>query len=105
MTFSGVPNESQTGEITFAVTANFKCRRFVASIVGTTFSNGKMSLETRYQPDVARKWYKAGEPFIIQGSIGTEYRLKFEAISGAAASSQQAGTYTAKLAINILSMK
>ncbi len=103
--FNGVPNETKTGEVTYIIHANFKCKRYIVSINGTPFMNGETSLDTIYQSGNDQTWYKAGEPFLARGIMGTINTIRFQAASGPNASSQRAGTYTAKLAITVLSFE
>lgn len=105
LVFNGNPNESRTGEITYTIHTNFKCEKYLVSITGAPFMNGDTLLETNYQSGNDQSWHKAGDAFMVRGTVGKVSKLRFQASSGPKISSQLAGVYTAKITINVISFE
>lgn len=97
LVFCGVPNETQNGEITFKLLTKPSRQPYLVVVTGTAFENGDALLETQYQPENTDLWYKAGVAFSMLVKSGNTNTIRYKAISGSQISSQQAGTYTAKL--------
>lgn len=103
LVFRGIPNETQTGEITYVVSNKLGYKSILIRITGSTFDNGESSLATEYQPGDAESWCKAGEPFIMKVASGAINTIRCRATTGPTISSQLAGTYTVKLSFIVIS--
>lgn len=101
--FHGIPNETQTGEMSFMVVSKLGYKSMLLRVTGFAFENGESYLDTEYLPNGSNSWYKAGEPFTMQVLPGATNSIKFRAISGPKISSQFAGAYTVKLSFILLS--
>lgn len=105
LSFSGSPNESQTGEVSYTINTNLGCKSMVVEISGSALANDYSSLDTEYQPDNDRLWYKADESFQVFVVPGKTNSIKFRATTGAKISAQHAGAYSAKLSFLVISIK
>jgi hypothetical protein len=105
LVFRGIPNETQTGEITYVVSGKLANKSILIKITGSAFDNGESSLVTEFQPGDAESWCKAGEAFIMQVAPGTINTIRYRATTGPTISSQNAGAYTVKLSFIVISYK
>jgi len=103
LVFRGIPNETQTSEITYVVSNKLGYKNILIKITGTAFDNGESSLATEYQPDNAESWCKAGEPFVMEVASGAINTIRCRATTGPTISSQLAGAYTVKLSFIVIS--
>lgn len=103
LVFSGVPNETKSGEISFRVDYPSCGKRFYLTITGAAFINGDSVLDTEYQADTDPFWYQAGNPLVVICQHGEVHKIKFRAKAGPEISSQKSGEYAAKLSFIISS--
>lgn len=105
LNFRGIPNESQTGEVTYTIETTTRYKSIAIQITGTAFTNGDNFLDTEYQSGKSQTWYRAGNSIVVTVIPGEVCKVRFRVISGPKISSQRAGTYTAKLSIKVLPKK
>jgi hypothetical protein len=105
LAFHGIPNESQTGEITFVVKSTSRCKRYSIKMTGVAFNDGNCFLDTEYQSGNDQIWHKAEDTFVVSGILGEVNKIRFQAKTGPKVSSQHAGAYSAKIAIIAVSIQ